>query len=148
MALTIGEPDARARRSLVRCVFASMASLQLENLALPPMAPLHLEAAHVIEWRRRSFRDYWHRLSLRKTPGRPTLLSGIQTLIRQMSSANVLRGAPQIAGDLGKLGIEVAESTVASHTMKRSGPASPTWTAFLRAHLREPRDLTTLLRIA
>lgn len=91
----------------------------------------------VIEWRRRRFRDYWCRLSRRKSPGRPTLPLELQTLIRQMSSANVLWGAPRIVGELAKLGIEVAESTVAKYMMKRSGPASPTWTAFLRAHLRE-----------
>jgi hypothetical protein len=91
----------------------------------------------VIEWRRRRFRDYWCRLSRRTSPGRPALQREIQALIRQMSSATVLWGAPRIIGELGKLGIEVAESTVAKYMTKRKGPASPTWTAFLRTHLRD-----------
>jgi len=91
----------------------------------------------VIEWRRRRFRDYWRRLSQRKSPGRPMLPPEIRALIRQMSSANVLWGAPRIVGELAKLGIEVAESSVAKYMVKKTGPASPTWTAFLRTHLRD-----------
>jgi transposase InsO family protein len=91
----------------------------------------------VIEWRRRRFRDYWRRLRQRKSPGRPALPPEIQALIRQMSSANVLWGTPRIVSELAKLGIDVVESTVAKYMVKRKGPASPTWTAFLRAHLRD-----------
>jgi len=38
----------------------------------------------------------------------------IRNLIRDMSQANLLWGAPRIHGELLKLGIEVAQSTVAN----------------------------------
>ena len=43
-------------------------------------------------------------------------------LIRQMSRANPLWGAPRIHGELLKLGFEVAQSSVAKYMVKRSGP--------------------------
>jgi hypothetical protein len=48
-----------------------------------------------------------------------------------MSTANPLWGAPRIVGELRKLGIELAESSVAKYMVKPPRPASPTWTAFL-----------------
>jgi hypothetical protein len=44
----------------------------------------------------------------------------IGRLIREMSLANLLWGAPRIHGELIKLGIDVAESTVAKY-MARGG---------------------------
>lgn len=61
----------------------------------------------------------------------------MRALIRQMSEANVLWGAPRIVGELATLGIDVAPSTVAKYMAKRRGPSSPTWTAFLQSHLHE-----------
>jgi transposase InsO family protein len=43
-------------------------------------------------------------------------------------------GAPRIHGELLKLGIEVAESTVAKHMVKRPRRPGQSWTAFLRSH--------------
>jgi hypothetical protein len=51
-----------------------------------------------------------------------------------MSVENVLWGAPRIHGELLKLGFEVAQSTVAKYMLKRYGPPSQTWRAFLRNH--------------
>jgi hypothetical protein len=42
----------------------------------------------------------------------------IQRLIREMSLANRLWGPPRIHGELLKLGIEVAQSTVAKYMVK------------------------------
>jgi hypothetical protein len=39
----------------------------------------------------------------------------IRNLIRDMSQANPLWGSPRIHGELRKLGIEVAQSTVAKY---------------------------------
>jgi hypothetical protein len=43
----------------------------------------------------------------------------IRDLIRQMSSANPLWGAPRIHGELLKLGIEVSQGTVAKYMERR-----------------------------
>lgn len=91
----------------------------------------------VIRWQRRRFQEYWARLSTPRRRGRPRVHPAIRALIRRMSTANVLWGAPRIVGELRKLGIELAEFTVAKDMVKRPRPASPTWTAFLRSHLRD-----------
>jgi len=54
-----------------------------------------------------------------------------------MSLANPLWGAPHIAGELKKIGIELAPSTVARYMSRRRKPPSPTWRTFLRNHVRE-----------
>jgi hypothetical protein len=51
-----------------------------------------------------------------------------------MSLANRLWGAPRIHGELLKLGIEVAQSTVAKYMAKSGRGPSQTWKAFLRNH--------------
>ena len=56
----------------------------------------------------------------------------IRALIRHMSSANPLWGAPRIHGELLKLGIEVSQATVAKYMVRRHGTPSPTWRSFLR----------------
>ena len=43
-------------------------------------------------------------------------------------------GAPRIHGELLKLGFEVAQSSVAKYMVKRFGPPSQGWRAFLRNH--------------
>jgi hypothetical protein len=53
-------------------------------------------------------------------------------LIRQMSLENQLWGAPRIHGELLKLGLEVAQSSVAKYMVKRRGPPSQGWRTFLR----------------
>ena len=58
----------------------------------------------------------------------------IQRLIREMSLANRLWGAPRIHGELLKLGIEVAQSTVAKYMARRGRGPSQTWNTFLRNH--------------
>jgi hypothetical protein len=66
----------------------------------------------IIAWQRTRFRDHWRRLSQGGTPGRPAVAKDIQDLIRRMSQANPTGGSPRIMGELRKLGIEVAKSTV------------------------------------
>ena len=65
----------------------------------------------VIAWYRRAFAWYWTRRP-RRRPGRPNVPAEIRNLIRNMSQANPLWGAPRIHGELLKLGIELAQSTV------------------------------------
>ena len=58
----------------------------------------------------------------------------IRQLIRDMSLANPLWGAPRIHGELLKLGIDVGQTTVAKYMAKRRRPPSQGWRTFLRNH--------------
>src|SRR5260370_28057486 len=88
----------------------------------------------VIAWHRRAFAWYWTRKS-RRRPGRPNVPAEIRDLIRNMSQANPLWGAPRIHGELLKLGIEVAQSTVAKYLRRPRKPPSQMWRTFLTNHM-------------
>ena len=66
--------------------------------------------------------------------GRPTAPLEIRRLIREMSIANPLWGAPRIHGELLKLGIEIGQTSVAKYMARRRGPPSQGWKTFLRNH--------------
>jgi len=59
----------------------------------------------------------------------------IRDLIRQMSMANPLWGAPRIHGELLKLGVEVRQATIGRYMPWRPKVPSPTWRTFLRNHM-------------
>ena len=63
--------------------------------------------------------------------GRPRVPMEIRRLIRELSLANRLWGAPRIHGELLKLGIEVAQSTVAKYRARSGRGRSQTWKTFL-----------------
>ena len=63
--------------------------------------------------------------------------SETRDLIRQMSMANPLWGAPRIHGELLKLGIEVSQATVGRYMPWRPKVPSPTWRSFLRNHMND-----------
>src|SRR6202165_3545070 len=84
----------------------------------------------VIRWHRAGFRSYW-RWKSRHRCGRPTVLLEIRGLIREMSIANPLWGAPRIHGELLKLGIEIGQTSVAKYMARRRGPPSQGWKTFL-----------------
>jgi len=88
----------------------------------------------IIRWHRAGFRLYW-RWKSRSRGGRPKVPLEIRRLIREMSLANRLWGAPRIHGELLKIGIEVAQSTVAKYMAKRGRGSSQTWKTFLRNHM-------------
>ena len=56
----------------------------------------------------------------------------VRDLIRRMSFENPLWGAPKIHGELLKLGIEVAQSTVSIYMVSRRDRPLQTWKTFLR----------------
>jgi putative transposase len=91
----------------------------------------------VIAWQRTRFRDHWARLSRGTTPGRPVIAKEIRALIRTMWQANPTWGAPRIVGELRKLGIEVAKSTVEKYRVRPRTPSSATWKTFLKTHVRD-----------
>src|SRR5262245_12392870 len=74
----------------------------------------------VIRWHRAGFRLFW-RWKSRSRVGRPKVPLEIRQLIRDMSLANPLWGAPRIHGELLKLGINVARSTVSVYMLPRQG---------------------------
>jgi len=85
----------------------------------------------VVQWHRQGFRLFWR---WRSRSGRPSVEREIRNLIREMSGANPLWGAPRIHGELLKLGIDVSQATVAKYMVRRRGVPSPTWRSFLRNH--------------
>jgi hypothetical protein len=90
----------------------------------------------VLRWHRRAFAWHWTRKSLRH-PGRPEVAGNIRELIRRMSQANPLWGAPRIHGELLKLGIGVVQSTVARYLPRLRKPPSQSWRTFLTNHLAQ-----------
>jgi transposase InsO family protein len=92
-----------------------------------------VKPATVVEWHRKGFRFYWRWQS--RGPGRPRISADIRDLIRRMSRANPLWGAPRIHGELLKLGIKISQATVGRWMPWRPKVPSPTWRSFLRNHL-------------
>src|ERR1700731_3477099 len=88
--------------SIDRLVFAGLYRLapgMLDALAI-------VKPETVIRWHRAGFRAYW-RWKSRPRSGRPKTPPEIRHLIREMSLANPLWGAPRLHGELLKLGIDV-----------------------------------------
>ncbi len=84
-------------------------------------ALVFVKPATVIAWQRKRFRDHWTRVSRRRRPGRPGVPVEVRKLIRGMSQANPTWGAPRIVGELGKIGIDVAKSTVENYPPQAGG---------------------------
>jgi putative transposase len=99
-------------------------------------SPQIVQPDTVIRWHRRAFAWYWTRKS-RRHPGRPEVAAEIRDLIRRMSQVNPLWGAPRIHGELLKLGIAVAESTVAKYLGRQRKPPSQHWRTFLANHMEK-----------
>ena len=87
----------------------------------------------VIRWHRAGFRAYW-RWKSKPRGGRPKVSAAIRRLIRAMSLANPLWGAPRIDGELLKLGIDIGQTSVAKYLARRRRPPSQGWRTFLRNH--------------
>jgi hypothetical protein len=87
----------------------------------------------LVRWHRAGFRRHW-RWKSNSRGGRPRIEIELRALIRQMSTENLLWGAPRIHGELLKLGFSVAQSTVAKYMVERRGPPSQGWRTFLRNH--------------
>src|SRR5215831_5320047 len=88
----------------------------------------------VVRWHRMGFAAYW-RWKSRPRGGRPRIAKEISDLIRRMSVENPVWGATKIHGELLKLGIEVAQSTVSIYMVPRRDRPLQTWKMFLCNHM-------------
>jgi putative transposase len=99
---------------------------------------LIVQPATVLAWHRQGFRLYWRWKSRPNPVGRPRLDAGLRDLIRRMARENPTWGRRRIRAEVALLGYAVAELTVAKYMRRRTSSwPSPTWRAFLHAHLRE-----------
>jgi hypothetical protein len=102
------------RKSPKRVALSSIDRLLL--VGLYRLAPGVLDALKIIRpetllrWHRAGFRAFW-RWKSRPRGGRPRTPANIRRLIREMSVANPLWGAPRVHGELLKLGIDVGQTT-------------------------------------
>jgi hypothetical protein len=87
----------------------------------------------IVRWHRRGFRALWRWRSRRRL-GRPGIAKDVRDLIREISRANPLWGAPRVHGELLKLGIDVSQSTVAKYVSRIRRPPSQSWRTFLYNH--------------
>ena len=87
----------------------------------------------VVRWHRRGFRLYWAWKSRRRS-GRLMISTELRDLIRRMSCANPLWGAPRIHGELLKLGLTVSQATVSKYMVRPRRPPSQAWRTFLKNH--------------
>ena len=62
---------------------------------------------------------------------------GAPRLIRRMSHANPLWGAPRIHGELQKLGLTVSQATVSKYMLRPRRPPSQAWRTFLKNHAKD-----------
>jgi transposase InsO family protein len=81
-----------------------------------------VKPATVVRWHRQGFKYYWAWKSRHKG-GRPAIAPEVRDLIRRMSQANPLWGAPRIHGD--------------KYMIRHPRPPSPSWRAFLDNHLED-----------
>src|SRR5256714_5851193 len=88
----------------------------------------------VLRWHRTGFAAYW-RWKSRSAGGRPRIGKEMRDLIRRMSLENPLWGATKIHGELLKLGIRVAQSTVSIYIVPRRDRPLQTWKTFVRNHM-------------
>jgi Integrase core domain len=123
------------RKSPQRLTFTSIDRLVFAGLYR--LAPGVLDALKIVRpetvigWHRAGFRAYW-RWKSRPRGGRPKTPLEIRQLIREISLANPLWGAPRLHGELLKLGIDVGPTTVAKYMARGRRPPSQGWKTFLR----------------
>ena len=70
-------------------------------------------------------------------PGRPVIPREARDLIRKMCRDNPTWGAPRIHGELLKLGINIAESSVSKYMLRCHKPPSQSWRTFLENHTQQ-----------
>src|SRR5260370_19204432 len=137
------------RKSPQRLTFSSIDRLVFAGLYR--LAPGVLDALKivrpetVVRWHRAGFRAYW-RWKSRPRIGRPKTPLEIRQLIREISLANALWGAPRVHGELLKLGIDVGQITVAKDMARRRRPPSQGCETCLQNHADGMPSMDPFLR--
>jgi hypothetical protein len=91
----------------------------------------------LLRWHRHLFQRFWRRTPRATAPAhRPPLLPETVALIREMAAANRTWGAERIRGELLKLDIRVARSTIQKYLrgVRPSRRSGQTWATFLANH--------------
>jgi hypothetical protein len=122
----------KSRKRLAFSNFDRLIFAGLYRIAIAPVlnALVIVKPETVIRWHRA--RLFWRWKS--RCRGRPKVPLDIRQLIRDMSLANPLWGAPRIHGELLKLGIEIGQTSVAKYMARHRKPPSQGWKTFLRNH--------------
>ncbi|HET8628392.1 MAG TPA: integrase core domain-containing protein [Thermomicrobiales bacterium] len=125
-----------------RCTPADRALLALlaSRVRAWRQALLIVQPETVLRWHREGFRLFWCRKSRPRSAPKPKVAAEPIALIRELAAANRLWGAERIRGELLKLGIRVAKTTVQRHMPGARPPRrdGQTWATFLRNHAAEP----------
>jgi putative transposase len=100
-----------------------------------------VKPATVTGWHRKGFRLHWRS----RRSGRSKTNAEIRDLIRRISSANPLWGAPRIHGELLELGVDVSQATVGRYPPRRPKTPCPTWRSFLHNHLTDKVAIDMLI---
>jgi putative transposase len=102
-------------------------------------ALLIVQPETVLRWHRHGLRRFWRRKSRPRSAPQPQVAAETIALIREMAAANRLWGAERIRGELLKLDIRVAKTTVQRHMREARPPrhTGQTWATFLRNHASE-----------
>jgi hypothetical protein len=100
-------------------------------------AVLIVQPETLLRWHRQGFRLFWRRKSRTgAATATPKVSPETMALIKEMAAANRLWGAERLRGELLKLGIKIAKTTVQRY-MRQARPrrgSGQTWSTFLRAH--------------
>jgi putative transposase len=93
----------------------------------------------LLRWHRQGFRLLWRRRSRPRSTPQPKVAADTIAPICELAAANRLRGAERIRGELRKLGIRVAKTTVQRHMRTARPPrcAGQSWATFLHNHAAE-----------
>jgi putative transposase len=119
-----------------RALFVLMAS----KLATWKTAVMIVQPETLLRWHRDLFRWVWRHKSRRKGKrGREPLGEDIVNFIKNMAKDNRSWGAERIRGELLKLGVQVAKSTIQKYIgqVRTSLTAKQTWATFLRNHAKD-----------
>ncbi len=121
-----------------RCTPADRALLVLlaSRFGAWRQALLIVQPETVLRWHRQGFRLFWRWKSRHRSAPPPKVAAETIALIRELAAANRLWGAERIRGELLKLGIRVAKTTVQRHMRDARPPRRDgrTWATFLRNH--------------
>jgi putative transposase len=110
-----------------RCTPAERALLVLlaSRLRAWRQALLIVQPETVLRWHRQGFRLVWRGKSRPRSAPQPKVATETIALIREMAAANRLWGAERIRGEILKLGIRVAKTTVQRHMRDARPPRRP-----------------------